>query len=108
MNSIDNVREEMKVVDSTGKNVGKVDFVKLGDPDAITLAGQEHLETPAFHELLRETFGASDDVPPERAEMLLRVGFVEVDPPGLGRHKYYAADEIAGVDGDTVRLSIPG
>jgi hypothetical protein len=108
MRPIEDVRQGMRVVDSTGKNVGNVVYVKLGDPGAITPAGQEYLETPAFLQLLRAAFGEFNDVPPERAEKLLRVGYVQVDPPGPGRYTYYAEDEIASVDGDTVRLSIPG
>jgi hypothetical protein len=105
MHPIDNVREGMTVVDSADKHVGKVVFVKLGDPDAVTPAGQDYLETPSFLEGFREAFRGSDDVPRERAEELFRTGYIEVDPPGLGRNKYFAADEIAAVDGDTVRVS---
>jgi hypothetical protein len=105
MHPIDNVREGMNVVDLSDKHVGKVVFVKLGDPDAVTPAGQDDVETPDFLRGFREAFRGSDDVPRERAEELFRVGYIEVDPPGLGRNKYFAAHEIASVDGDTVRIS---
>jgi hypothetical protein len=105
MHPINDVREGMTVVDAADKHVGKVVFVKLGDPEAATPAGQVDLETPDFLEGFREAFRGSDDVPRERAEELFRTGYIEVDPPGLGRNRFFAADEIAGVEGDTVRVS---
>ena len=105
MNAIDTVREGMNVVDLSDKHIGKVVFVKLGDPEAVTQRGADDLDTPDFLEGVREAFRGSDDVPRERAEELFRVGYIEVDPPGLGRNRYFAADEIDSVDGDTVRVS---
>jgi hypothetical protein len=107
MHPIDTVQEGMHVVDSTGKHAGKVFFVKLGDPEAVTPQGEEYLESPTFLEFIRKAFDSFEEIDPERAEELQRIGYIEVDTAGPGRHKYYASDEIAAVDGATVRLSIP-
>ena len=37
---ITQVKIDNRVVDSTGKEIGRVKFVKMGDPTAVTTAGQ--------------------------------------------------------------------
>jgi hypothetical protein len=88
------VREGMRVVDATGKDVGRVEFVKLGDPDAVTPQGQA-------------TDALEPRVAGELAERLLRVGFVKVDRKGFfNDDAYVAMDEIDRVEGDTVHLLV--
>jgi hypothetical protein len=91
---IEKVREGMRVIDADGKDVGKVTFVKLGDPEAITTQGQDTgLNEP--------------QLPRPFAERLLRVGFVKVDRKGLfASDAYVAPNEIERVDGETVHLSV--
>ena len=98
---ISQVREGMTVVDAAGNELGKVDYVKMGDPSAMTTMGEE-MDTGGLL--------GGDDEPdvedPFRSE-LIRVGFIKVGGSGLfGRARYAPADQIASVEGDTVRLSI--
>jgi hypothetical protein len=90
---IELVREEMRVVDRDGKEVGPVELVKLGDPDAATTTGQELPGEP--------------EVPGELAERLLRKGFLKVDDKGLLDRDYYVeADQSEAVEGNVVRLKV--
>lgn len=123
------VREGMTVVDSSGEELGSVDRVQMGDPSAATAGGQDagdDVGVAAAPVGLAGTggsgagaagggvaapigvFGGGDlDLPEAFAEDLLRVGFVKIDGKGwFDRDRYAAADEIAGVSGDTVRLSV--
>jgi hypothetical protein len=89
------VREGMRVIDATGKDIGKVSFVKLGDPGAVTTAGQD-------------VDGNEPHVPGELAEHLLRVGFVKIDRKGIfSRDAYAAADQVDRIEGGAVHLSVP-
>jgi hypothetical protein len=90
---IDKVVEGMRVVDADGDEVGKVEFVKLGDPQAVTIAGQD--------------LGAMPDLPRELAERLLRTGYLRVDRKGFfAKDAYVSATDIDRVEGDTVYLDV--
>jgi hypothetical protein len=92
---IEQVWEGMRVVDADGKEIGKVKFVKLGDPDAITTQGQD-------------LGGHEPDVGPPFAARLLRLGFIRVGRKGLFSGDVYAdATEIERVEGSTVHLAVP-
>jgi hypothetical protein len=91
---IEKVFEGMRVVDVNGDEVGKVELVKMGDPEAVTIQGQDEDLMP--------------QVPHPFAERLLRVGFLRVDRKGiLARDAYVAAPEIDRVEGDIVYLNVP-
>jgi hypothetical protein len=91
---IEQVREGMRVVDATGKDVGRVEFVQLGDPDAVTTQGQARA-------------GIEPRVPGELAERLMRIGFVKVDRKGFFKSDaYVGADEIDRVEGEIVHLLV--
>jgi hypothetical protein len=96
----------MRVIDSDGEQVGTVSAMKMGDPDAATVAGQQ--DRRGLVEGLIDTFvGAEPDVPRQRAEQLLRQGYIKIDAKGfLARDLYAGADEIHRVE-NTVRLSVP-
>ncbi len=96
----------MSVIDADGEQVGTVSAMKMGDPDAATVAGQQHRE--GLVEGLIDTFlGAEPDVPRQRAEQLLREGYIKIDAKGfLADDLYAGAGEIQDV-GQTVRLSVP-
>jgi len=91
---ITEIVEGMRVFDAGGKAVGKVVFVKLGDPEAITTLGEETDEgEPLVAEELRER--------------LLRLGFIKVDRKGLLQPAGYAgADEIDRVQDSAVHLRV--
>ena len=98
---IADVREGMRVIDSTGHEVGRVTVVKMGDPEAVTTQGQTLGLDEAGLDISRP------DLPPELAERLLRVGFVKVDRKGLFRKDaYIPADQIDRVEDNIVRLGV--
>lgn len=106
---IERVRDGMQVVDSSGDDLGKVTYVKMGDPDAVTTQGES---TPMDGGLLGDAeglFGGEDEPKTEGSEreQMIRTGFVKVGGGGLFRKARYAtAGQIASVSGDTVTLSV--
>lgn len=105
MTVIEQVREGMHVVASDGKKVGKVDDLKMGDPEAITAEGQTDPETGGLINTGIAAFAAESRLPHHTAERLLRIGYVKVDKPGLlTGHAYFAADELDRVEDDTLWL----
>jgi hypothetical protein len=91
---ISQVVEGMRVFDASGQEVGTVEYVKLGDPEAITKTGEE-------------TDNGEPRVAGELRERLLRLGFIKVDRKGfLKSDGYVAADEIDRVQDGAVRVSV--
>lgn len=105
---IKEVWEDMPVVDAAGTEVGRVEFVKMGDEAAATTRGQVAPEGGGILGGLARLFGGGEpDTPRQAAEHLVRVGFVKVDGDGLAdRDLYVAADQIAGVADGRVQLSV--
>lgn len=106
---IEQVREDMKVIDSAGQEVGEVEYVQMGDPEAATTQGNE-LDEPGLIGRLGVAL-AGDEREPDIAEpkrsQLLRYGFIKIDGPGLmDTDRYVRSDRIASVAGDTVRLMV--
>jgi hypothetical protein len=93
-----------RVVDSTGKEVGKVKFVKMGDPNAATDQGQED-DRPGVW-----TFGGGSfdmgNIPEQARHQLLRVGFIHIDVSWKG-DRFAGSGQIARVEENTVYLSVP-
>ncbi|RIQ20536.1 hypothetical protein [Jiangella rhizosphaerae] len=101
------VREGMTVVDALGEELGTVAEVKLGDPEAVTDAGQE--PGPGGDDLIGSAARAlwsGPDLPAQEVARLRRVGYLRVDR-SLAKDLYAAADEVHRVDGEMVRLSVP-
>lgn len=101
------VREGMTVVDALGEELGTVAEVRLGDPGAVTDAGQQAdagggdlLDTVA-----RAVVGGPH-LPEEEAARLRRTGYLRVDRM-LAKDLYAAAGDIHRVDGEMVRLRVP-
>jgi len=120
------VRQGMKVVDAAGKDIGKVEYVKMSDPDAATTQGEEYGQ-PGIHfgavpaavggnmgqggAVGAPVFWPFEDVGPDVAEpikaRLMRDGFFKVDGPFLfGKNRYVKGDLIANVTDDTVHLRV--
>ena len=105
MAAMEQVRTGMRVVDSSGDEVGTVEDLKMGDPEAATAAGQGSGEPGVAGD---ELLGVGGGLPPERAERLLRTGYLKVDSKGLFTgDTYVPADRVARVEGDTVHLNVP-
>lgn len=91
------------VVDSTGKDVGKVKFVKMGDPNAATTEGQW-----GYSEGFLGLGGDPYDVNalPEQARgQLMRVGFIHIDI-SMAPDKFAGAAMIDRVEANTVYLNV--
>jgi hypothetical protein len=103
------VRAGMRVVDTRGNPVGVVEQVRMGDPQAVTSQGQAPAAYSSLLDRATSLFtGAEPDVPEELADRLLRLGYLKIDGPTLlERDRYVAADRVAGVEEETVTLSIP-
>ena len=100
---ITQVEIDNRVVDSTGKEIGRVKFVKMGDPTAVTDQGQDDLDPGFFG------FGSEYDLGelPEQAQrQLLRVGYIHIDV-SLARDRFAGAGQIARVVANTVHLNVP-
>lgn len=106
------IREGMKVVDSGGDDVGKVNYVQMADvndPDDNpgSRDGGISLLDPANGDNegggLLDAFTGGTDV----TERMRRLGYVKIDASGLfSGDKYVEPDQISAVEGDTVRLSV--
>jgi hypothetical protein len=107
---IEMVREGMTVVDSTGDKVGKVEGLKMGDPEAATEQGNENQDTGLLGNIAEAFVGdeREPDVPGPARAQLLRSGYIKVDGGFLiETDRYVPADMIASVNGDTVHLRVP-
>lgn len=103
---IGEVRQGMHVIDAGGADIGTVDLVQMGNPEAATLGNDTRTEGGLFLNVAK-AFGFENepDVPAGLRDRLLRLGYIKVNASGL-TDRYVLADQIAGVSGDTVRLSL--
>jgi hypothetical protein len=101
---ITEIRIGDKVVDSTGKEVGKVKFVKMGDPNAVTTAGQWGYSAD-FLGLSGDDYDIGQ-LPEQARGQLMRVGFIHIDIPWAG-DKFAGAGMIDRSEGATVYLNVP-
>ena len=100
------IREGMRVVDVNGEELGKVELVQFGDPEAASVS------PIVLHDrigLLSAIFGGPE---PHVAEPffshLLRLGFVKIDGRGWIDTDYYVTpDMVKSVSGNTVTLKLP-
>ncbi len=92
------------VVDSTGKEVGTVKFVKMGDPNAVTTEGQGE-DDPGIFGLGGDSYDMGE-LPEQARNQLLRVGFIHIDV-SWANDRYVAAGQVARVENNTVYLSVP-
>ncbi len=103
------VQEGMRVIDAMGEDIGEVAFVKMGDPEAATLATGT-LSTPDVVDALADVLGGPEGeprVPSPLREQLLRVGYLRIDGRGLFASTWYAAaDAIASITSDAVILRV--
>ncbi|WP_157365806.1 hypothetical protein [Arthrobacter sp. Leaf234] len=107
MKPIEYVREGMDVFNSSGARIGTVARVKMGDPEAITAQGQQPDQTGGLIGALMSAVDGSPSLPEERKNRLLRLGYVEINGPGIGNHQYESAEAINRVTGDSVFLKTP-
>jgi len=104
MKPIESVREGMDVFDFTGARIGTVTSVKMGDPEAVTAQGQQPPQSGGLVGALMSVVDGSPDLPEERKNRLLRLGFVKINGPGIGNHRYESAEAVDRVTGEGVFL----
>ena len=75
----------MRVLDARGEEVGKVQFVHMGDPEAVTTEGNEDRPT----------------------DLMGRLAFVRQDCL-RDTDRYASSEQVREVSGDTVRLGVAG
>ncbi len=101
------VRTGMRVVDVAGNEIGTVDDVKLGNPEAATTRGSGSAPTDPVTAFAASVFGFEADVPEPKRSQLLRYGYVKIDGAGLGdSDRYVRGDRVRDVSDDTVILSV--
>jgi len=117
------IQKGMKVFDADGDEIGKVDFVHFGDPEAATTEGEEIDTDPdvlvvggvgsgsggaGLGGFAVAPFGRGDlDVPEPMRSQLIRTGFVQIDSKGwFTADRYAPLDAVATVSADGVRLRL--
>lgn len=106
---ISRVTTGMRVVDSTGAEVGTVDLVQRGDPNAVTVQASAPVDPgSSLNELIESAAVEEPDLPADLAARLLRTGYLKVSTE-LARTGavYVLADQITAVTDDGVRLDVP-
>ncbi len=101
---ISNVAIGDTVVDSTGKELGTVKFVKMGDPNAVTDEGQED-DSPGFLGLGDDDYDMGN-IPEQARHQLMRVGFIHIDV-SWADDRFAGTGQIARVENNTVYLTVP-
>src|SRR6056297_351843 len=107
MGAMDEIREGMRVLGADGAEVGTVEDLKVGNPDAATADGQTTENADGlFEDLVEGLVGSGSEVSDEQRERLLRLGYIKVDRKGILKGDLFvAADDIGQVSGDSVRLT---
>ncbi|MFF5172626.1 hypothetical protein ACFY3U_08340 [Micromonospora sp. NPDC000089] len=105
--AISRVTTGMRVVDTVGVDVGTVDLVQRGDPNAVTVEASTADPGGSLDELIESAAVEEPDVPADLAARLRRTGYLKVSTE-LARTGavYVLADQIAGVTDDQVRLTV--
>jgi hypothetical protein len=98
----------MQVVDSACDEVGKVDIVQMGDPQAVTLSAEDRprsvmdtvVEAVGFDE-------AEPDVPEPLRSRLRMSGYLQIDGPDLmDTDRYVSSQDIREIRDDRVMLGV--
>ena len=106
---ISRITTGMRVIDSTGVEIGTVDLVQRGDPNAVTVQGPPTADPgSSLDELIESTAVEEPDVPADLAARLLHSGYLKVstDLARIGA-VYVLAERIATVTDDEVRVDVP-
>ena len=104
------VHEGMHVVDSSGEDIGRVEAVSMGDPEASTTAGNEERGRGGALGAVADVFGGErePDVPEPLRSRLVREGYIKVDGPNLlESDRYVPSEYVRDVSEDRVQLSVP-
>jgi hypothetical protein len=103
------VQTGMKVVDASGDEVGTVEDMSMGDPEAATTAGNEPRPTGGVLRDLAEavtTDRPGPDVPEPLRDRLIREGYLKIKHGLLGSAVYVSSEQLQRVEGDRVVLRV--
>ncbi|SCE68483.1 hypothetical protein GA0074696_0217 [Micromonospora purpureochromogenes] len=105
--AISRVTTGMRVIDTAGVEVGTVDLVQRGDPNAVTVQAPTADPGGSLDELIESAAVEEPDLPADLAARLLRTGYLKVSTE-LARTGavYVLADQIAAVTDGQVRLGV--
>ncbi|MFG3553818.1 hypothetical protein ACGGAQ_05455 [Micromonospora sp. NPDC047557] len=104
--SISRITTGMSVIDSAGTEVGTVDLVQRGDPNAVTVQTPTADPGSSLDELIEATAVEEPDVPADLAARLLHTGYLKVSTDSAVGAVYVPADRIAAVAEGRVRLTV--
>jgi hypothetical protein len=111
-NILEAVQHGMRVYDSSGEEIGTVDYVQFGDEDPSTEKVESATVSPAVQrdetilDAVQHMFRV-DEIPDALQARLLRFGFVRIDAKGLfAADRYITPDQIASVADDKVALNV--
>ncbi|MEU4565849.1 hypothetical protein [Micromonospora sp. NPDC023956] len=102
---IGRVTTGMRVVDASGTEVGTVDLVQRGDPNAVAVEAPTADPGSSLDELIESVAVEEPDVPADLAARLLRSGYLKITSAGSA--VYALAEQIADVADQQVRLTVP-
>ncbi len=103
------VQEGMRVVDAAGEDLGKVEYLQMGDPGAVTTEGNEHRPDDLVGRVLERALPeeSEPDVPDTLRTELQRTGYLKIGGHGIGgKARYVSSEHVGEVSDDTVRLSV--
>ncbi|MEU5562843.1 hypothetical protein [Micromonospora musae] len=106
--TISRITTGMPVIDADGVEIGTVDLVQRGDPNAVTVQAPTADPGSSLDELIESTAVEEPGVPADLAARLLHGGYLKVSSglADLGA-VYVPADWIATVADGRVRLDVP-
>ncbi|MEW2376904.1 hypothetical protein AB0883_12470 [Micromonospora sp. NPDC047812] len=106
--TVSRITTGMRVVDVDGTEVGTVDLVQRGDPNAVTVQAPTADPGSSLDELIESTAVEEPDVPADLAARLLHSGYLKVSTDLVRTGAVYVlAEQIAAVTDDQVRLDVP-
>jgi len=103
------VHEGMHVIDAAGHDVGRVQFVQMGDAEAVTTAGNDDRPRELVSQIAEAVLPdeREPDVPEPLRSRLRRSGYIKIDGPDLlDTDRYVASNRVREVADDRVRLSV--
>ena len=103
------VQEGMRVVDAAGEDLGKVEYLQMGDPEAVTTEGSEHRPLDLVGAVVERALSeeSEPDVPDPMRTQLQRTGYLKIGGHGIGgRARYVSSEHVSAVSSETVRLSV--
>ncbi|MFI5926570.1 hypothetical protein ACIA3K_11330 [Micromonospora sp. NPDC051543] len=104
--TISRITTGMPVIDVAGTEIGTVDLVQRGDPNAVTVQTPTADPGSSLDELIEATAVEEPDVPADLAARLLHSGYLKVATESADGAVYVPADRIGSVADGRVLLAV--